>query len=278
MADKAINLFAKLIGTAEFHIPFSSQWAVFITIPDKLKESLELVQELEYRGSNWNVNKGNRDRLLNPLNDSNIAAGDGDNVGCIFADEVTLIDDMYGVADATIGEDGTTGGIIPGIYTKNRQPFSQKKLSIKFRETNLSFADYIIRPWMILASHLGRIATSNNIIKSDIIIYQYSKIKINADDDTINKPSISIRKRFDYYGCTPTSIGGMPLNYESKLVSYDSSWCFDSYAISDDTAAAEREVQVSRGAFDNEDTRDALEEVTRPRDQRGRNNRGGPGR
>lgn len=231
MSD-AINRFVELIDTADFHIPFSSQWAVMIKMPPDLRGTLKQVEDLEYNGRGWAINDGNIGKLLAEL--------ESEGIYCIFADEVSLIDDSYGVADATIGEDGTTGGLIPGIYSKNRQPFSQKKLNIKFRETNLSFVDSFIRPWMILASHLGRIATSNRITKSDITVLQYGKITTSkyAGPAGVQRSTIPIRKQFNYYGCTPTTVNGMSLTYEDAVLSYDIGWCFDSYTIGDGTFVA----------------------------------------
>jgi hypothetical protein len=228
--SSAIDRFVELIDTADFHIPFSSQWAVMIQIPPDLSRNLKQVEELEYNGKDWAINDQNIGKLLAEL----IQEG----VYCIFADEVTLIDDSYGVADATIGEDGTTGGLIPGIYSKNRQPFSQKKLNIKFRETNLSFVDSFIRPWMILASHLGRIATSNRITKSEVTVFQYGKITTSKYEGPVGvEPSnIPVRKQFKYYGCTPTAVNGMSLTYDKTAVmSYEIGWCFDSYTVGDGT-------------------------------------------
>ena len=47
-------------------------------------------------------------------------------------------------------------GLFQALYPQEGQPFTD--LTLQFRETNTSFVDFVVRPWIILAEHFGRIA------------------------------------------------------------------------------------------------------------------------
>jgi hypothetical protein len=211
----AINRFLELIDTESFHIPFSAQWAVLITLPDGLIGEIKNVPNFE--DSRWYPGSD----IFTELTKQSVFTDEG--VGCIFADSVTQIGDGFGVTDADIGDSGTTGGIIPGIYSKNRTGFASKLLKMKFRETSLSFTDFVIRPWIILASHYGRIADKNNVTKSpEITVINFSKGKSPAQ----------IRKSFKYFQCTPYMVDDIEMTYEKDTVmSYSVTWSFERYAI-----------------------------------------------
>jgi hypothetical protein len=214
----AINRFLELIDTESFHIPFSAQWAVLITLPDGLIGEIKNVPNFE--DSRWYPGSD----IFTELTKQSVFTDEG--VGCIFADSVTQIGDGFGVTDADIGDSGTTGGIIPGIYSKNRTGFASKLLKMKFRETSLSFTDFVIRPWIILASHYGRIADKNNVTKSpEITVINFSKGKSPAQ----------IRKSFKYFQCTPYMVDDIEMTYEKDTVmSYSVTWSFERYAIYSD--------------------------------------------
>ena len=224
----AINRFLELIDTESFHIPFSAQWAVFIQLPDGLRG--EITNILSFEDNRWYQ----ANDIFSDLTKQPIFTDEG--IGCIFADSVTQVGDGFGVVDADIGDSGTTGGIIPGVYSKNRAGFAQKQLKMKFRETSLSFTDFVIRPWIILASHYGRIADKNNVTKSpEITVINFRK----------GASPVQIRKSFKYFQCTPYMVDDMEMSYEKdNVMSYNVTWVFERYAIdAPDRAAAGREAQ-----------------------------------
>ena len=266
----AINRFFELIEDAQLHIPFSAQWAVIIDFPDNLSLNLPDISNLE--GSNWEAAGANIFFDTDGSPRSIIFADDG--IGCILADEVNQIGDNYSVSDATIGDDGTTGGIIPGIYSKSREGFAQKKLNIKFRETSVSFADFVIRPWIIIASHYGRIADANNIIKSEINIVSFGKAGAPGSTRGDLEPGgfIDIRKQFTYFGCTPLSITDIKLTYDKDVaMGYEVGWAFDKYAIREEPRPL-LDSAVAPGTQINPSTRQASPGTSR--DDLRRQNRG----
>jgi len=219
--SNAINRFLEQIDTESFHIPFSTQWAVFITLPEGLKDEIKNIPSFE--DNRW---YGASD-IFSDLTEQKVFTDEG--VGCLFADSVTQVGDGFGAVDADIGDSGTTGGIIPGVYSKNRAGFAQKQLKMKFRETSLSFTDFVIRPWIILASHYGRIADKNNVTKSpEITVINFRKGESPA----------RIRKSFRYFQCTPYMVDDIDMSYDKDTaMSYNVTWVFERYAIDEPARA-----------------------------------------
>jgi hypothetical protein len=233
--SNAINRFLEQIDTESFHIPFSTQWAVFITLPPELVNEIQNIKRFE--DNRWYQFSD----IFSDLTQQAVFTDEG--VGCLFADSVTQVGDGFGAVDADIGDSGTTGGIIPGVYSKNRAGFAQKQLKMKFRETSLSFTDFVIRPWLILASHYGRIADKNNVTKSpEITVINFSKGESPAQ----------IRKSFKYFQCTPYMVDDIEMSYDKdNVMSYNVTWVFERYAIDEPSrtpfsSAASREAQQQR--------------------------------
>ncbi len=218
MSD-AISHFVSLLDQWSYHYPLPSQWAVEIPLPGGINSSLEEnIRQLEH--PEWGISSA-----LSELTKYEVLKKD--TVHCFFVDTVNLAGESYSIQSTTIGEGSINGGLIPGIYSGGRQDFSSRSVSIGFRETAYSFADFVIRPWIILAAHLGRIADQNNQIKADITVYSYGKSYSNS-----NRPVI--RKIYRYYGCVPAKIEAQTLKYgeDSNIITYNTEWFFDRYSIS----------------------------------------------
>lgn len=224
--SNAINRFIELIDTPNFHIPFSTQWAALITLPSGLVDEIQNISFFE--DNRWYKGNG----IFNELTKRATFTDDG--VACIFVDSITQVGDGFGAEDANIGDSGTTGGIIPGIYSKNRTGFAQKSIKMKFRETSLSFTDFVIRPWIILASHYGRIADKSNVTKSpEITLINFSKGEAPIGSEP------KVRKSIRYFECTPYQVDDIEMSYEKDTVmSYNVSWVFERYAIDAPLTAA----------------------------------------
>jgi hypothetical protein len=94
------------------------------------------------------------------------------------------------------------------------------------RETNTSFVDVVMRPWVILAAHRGFIATlpGQSSIKTNITIIQYGK--------TFQNVSQIPRKVWKYYNCVPTTVDTRNLTYDKEdIESYDVSFLYDTYTV-----------------------------------------------
>lgn len=217
--SNAISHFADLLGNWSYHYPLPSQWSVMFKLPSGVSQSLESnIQELEH--PEWEINTA-FDALTKP------EVLTQDNVHCFFVDSVTHQGESAGASTTSFGGGSINGGLIPGIFSNGRSDFASRQLTIGFRETAHSFADFVIRPWIILASHLGRIADRNSEIKTDIRVFSYGK----SDSDP-TKPVM--RKKYTYYGCIPAKVSQLDLKYseDSSIITYATEWHFDRYSIS----------------------------------------------
>jgi hypothetical protein len=211
-----IRSFLSVIDEWGYNIPLQSQWIVKIyDFPSAIKSQVPNLERIS--GSDWNIGSA-FDKLTSPRVQSNPA------MGCFFAQTVGGAPESYGVSVANLGSSGTAnGGLIPGLISTGRADFANRPLSISFRDTNLSFVDVVIRPWVILAAHMGRIADGNNI-KSHIQVIHFARG---------SRTSRPIRKITNYYGATPISVEAISHTYEEdstvKIVA--TQWVYDNYSI-----------------------------------------------
>ena len=217
--SNAIPNFVDLLDNWSYHYPLPSQWAVEIPLPSGISQSLEGdIQELEH--PEWEINTA-----FSELTKHEVLKKD--TIHCFFVDSVQLQPENAGASSTSIGDGGNiNGGLIPGLYSTGRADFASRALSITFRETAHSFADFVIRPWIILAAHLGRIADRNNDIKTNITVYSYGKSRGSSKLPTI-------RKIHRYYGCIPAKVSALDLKYDDgSIMTYSTEWYFDRYSVS----------------------------------------------
>lgn len=120
--------------------------------------------------------------------------------GCMFAQAVS----MPGESSVANPEGLQQSGFIRTFAGGGRDPFAN--LQISFLETNVSFVDNVIRPWVIATAHLGMIARSGaDNYRCNISVY---KLGIIATD----KPPF-VLQRYTFYGACPISVTGEEYNY-----------------------------------------------------------------
>lgn len=149
-------------------------------------------------------------------------------VGCIFANQFAIPEDSVQADKASIPNNR---GFIPGSILKNRNNFDNFTLS--FRETNTSFVDFVIRPWVIMSGHFGLVARDMNDpkealknVKTNLTIVQYTR----SDKGLSQIP----RKTWRFYNCAPTSISTRDYGYQEgeDVKNFSTTWTFDKYEIS----------------------------------------------
>lgn len=195
-------------------IPLRTQYiALFDSFPYNLNSN-ELKRLEPVQGKGFNIDPA-RTALLNyPLQGI---------VGCIFLDGVNIPDDTLTGAAATIDNNR---GFIQGSILEGRSAFADNNLTLQFRETNTSFVDMIMRPWVILAAHTGYVAKQSayDNIKTNITIIQYSR--------TYQNISQIPRKVWNFYNCVPLSVGTRNLSYDTEQVDkYDVPFIYDRYSV-----------------------------------------------
>ena len=149
-------------------------------------------------------------------------------VGCIFANQFSIPDDVIEADKASIQNNR---GFIAGSVLKNRGNFGNFNLSL--RETNTSFVDFVIRPWVIMAGHYGLVARNPDDAeemlknpKTNLTVVQYTRSKEGLSQIP--------RKTWRFYNCVPTSISQRDYGYQEDetVKNFNTSWTFDHYEVS----------------------------------------------
>lgn len=143
-------------------------------------------------------------------------------VGCIFLDGVSIPSENLSTSTVDIGQNR---GFIPGNILQGRQGF--QSVTLQFRETNTSFTDFVMRPWLIAAAHAGYVARPVNdpmYVKCNITIIQFSR--------TYQKLSMIPRKIWQFYNCVPLDVTTRNLSYDQEAVeNYDVPFMYDHYGV-----------------------------------------------
>ena len=225
--------FLRQLEKWEFAIPLNFMWMVHIEqIPEIISteymHNLEPTANIQHSGSSdktpgsnhtgWDIDRGKKEITRDDF--MKAAGGVG---GCILAQGVNVPGEAYSVEDLAIENNM---GMLPGKIGGNRSPLSQ--LTIEWRETNRSFTDLVIRPWLILASHLGQVArppTDLRNIKSTIQVIQLGK--------TYQYTPTVERKVYTFYNCVPTTISAMQMTQENsaEFQIYDTNWSYTHYNV-----------------------------------------------
>ena len=197
-------------------IPLRTQYiALFDSFPSLLNTNiLQQLEPVQGNKAGFDIDKAKATLTSYPLQGI---------VGCIFLDGVNIPDDNLGSASASIENNR---GFIQGSILEGRSAFANNNLALQFRETNTSFIDMVMRPWVILASHKGYVATKTpaESIKTNITIIQYSR--------TYQNISQIPRKVWNYYDCVPLSVGTRNLSYDTEQVDkYDVPFIYDRYTV-----------------------------------------------
>lgn len=202
-------------------IPNSTQWIVVIDrYPPALRTSI--IQGLERTDGS---KKGfNIDTALNILKSFPLQKV----IGCLFAHEVTIPTEQFDVMAATVPNNR---GFLPGILGSGRNT-DFPTLNIDFRETNTSFIDFVIRPWVILASHFGMTARPGD--SATTRDFRNMKVNMTLLQFTRTYHSISMipRKVFSFYNCVPYQVSEQSMDYtEERLLTYNTKWTYSHYTV-----------------------------------------------
>lgn len=170
------------------------------------------------RAKGWDIDQGKSEITR----ESYMNTG-GKSGGCILAQGVVIPGEDYQIEDVPISNNM---GFLPGKVGGNRAPM--QPLVLQFRETNRSFPDLVLRPWMILASHMGLVARppgDRRNIKANISIVQLAK--------TYQYIPLVERKIFRFYNCVPTRISSHELTHQDgqNLQIYTTDWAYTHYTV-----------------------------------------------
>jgi hypothetical protein len=214
--------FLNMMETWSASLPHKFLWLVWIDDFPQILTS-NVIREWEKNGKTgdaWNV--GKNVKTLTGMHYQTIQ-------GCIFAQGVNIPGETYSTGYAEIEN---TRGLVPAMYGDIRS--APTELTIEFRETNTSFTDFLIRPWVILTSHLGLVARKGDVpergtkspenIKARIRVVQLGK--------TVAGRSSIQRKIFTFHDCVPTKLNNSQLTYDGdEMQIYDTTWSFRNYTV-----------------------------------------------
>lgn len=202
-------------------IPMSTQWIIVIdNYPVNLRS--DIIQGLEIvDGSKkgWDISTSVSILKSFPLQRI---------IGCLFANSVSIPAEQYNVDSVSVPNNR---GFLPGILGSNRQT-EPHSLTIEFRDTNTSFIDHLLRPWVILGSHYGMVSRPDDVngtrdfnnMKCNMTLLQYGR--------TLNSISMIPRKVWTFYNCMPYNIGEQSFNYETETVNnFATRWTYSNYTI-----------------------------------------------
>ena len=120
--------------------------------------------------------------------------------GCMFAQAVSI----PGESTTTNPEGLQANGFIRTTVGGGRDNYTG--LQIVFLETNISFVDNVIRPWVIATSHLGMIARKGqDNYRCNISVYKLGVSDANTKPHVLQK--------FTFFGACPVSVSGEEYNY-----------------------------------------------------------------
>lgn len=198
-------------------IPLRTQYIIFFDrFPSGLKTSmLQSLEPVQGDKKGFDIDRARAVLTSYPFQGIN---------GCMFAQGASIPDDTFEVNHATITNNR---GFIPGPVSSGRSNFSP--LTLNFRETNTSFVDSLVRPWVILGAHAGMVARpedSDLNVKTNATIVQYTR--------SFQKLSQIPRKVWRFYNCVPMSVDSRNLSYNAEaLETYNTKWAYTHYTVED---------------------------------------------
>lgn len=204
-------------------IPMSTQWIVVIDrYPAALNSSiLQALERTDGSRKGYNINTAVSILKSFPLQKI---------IGCLFAHDVTIPTESFEPGSVSVNNNR---GFIPGIIAnaRNTEPPS---LVITFKETNTSFVDNVLRPWVILGSHFGMVARPTDTPTARVPDLKNMKVNMTLLSYTRSFQNISMipRKVFSFYNCVPYNISEQTYEYDNeKLVTYQTRWTYSNYTV-----------------------------------------------
>lgn len=205
------------------NFPLQSQWiAVIESYPPALNSSI--IRNLERVGGNRNAYDINIAKTILTSYPFNRVSG------CLFCNSCSLPEESYSIATADLPNNR---GFIPGIVSGNRKSYADKPLTLGFFETSTSFIDFIMRPWVMLASHYGFMARKGDTpfskssfnVKTNIILMYFTR--------TFENVSMVPRKVFKFFNCAPISVSNQEYTYEepTTVKSYNVNFAYTNYTV-----------------------------------------------
>lgn len=217
-----VQTFVNFLSDPNTSIPLESNFLIaFDALPGVLGGSTGNVPKFPVGYENeWNIDD-TRDVLVNTIKSSQHTSLGGQV--CLFTQGFSVPGESVAAERISGALAGPSGGLLTGMVSKERGQYQQMSLGIL--ETNSSFLDFVIRPWIALVGHYGLIARTKNSeqnVKADITGILYDKNNNNQ-----------IRKVFKFKGCAPVQIGETDYSYGKNEIRIEKvTFAFNTFSVS----------------------------------------------
>ena len=215
-------------GPIQYYLDILSRWAGSVALSNQFLVYFNFDSVIAIRNnvsdyissldaSDWDVSQ----RTIGSLLERKYHNPDK-RVGCVFARSVTIPSET-----ANVERKGLNYGAHIAPLTVNGRK-APSKFECTFLETNASFVDLIIRPWVILTSHYGLVArnpVSRKQVKCNYVdVIQYAKSGIST--------APFIRKLVRFNDVVPTNINSYSVAHtEDGLANRTVTFAFNSYSV-----------------------------------------------
>tara|TARA_R100000808_G_C2155553_1_gene168640 strand:- start:36365 stop:37741 length:1377 start_codon:yes stop_codon:yes gene_type:complete len=221
--------FFNVLSKWESSLPLNQLWCLVFNVPPAIKDNLTSVNEEsndapapgttsygmqgwgEEINASWGVDMGRETVHTPPMYRSHI--------GCAFAQTVGIPPENLGTETVGI----PNRGFIKAPVVKQRNPFGS--LNVEFLETNVSFVDFLIRPWVIQTSHYGLVArpVADLDIKTDMFLLNFGRMGVDPAShhaagggdpgQMANVRGFVLRKMFHFKDCFPINVANERYSY-----------------------------------------------------------------
>ena len=211
------DFLTQVLSDPALHIPIEANFVVSIegisSIINNLENNLDIISDnalTVYNGTIWSQ--------IKQLSDNDI----------FFANGITIPGE--GSNSSRVGiENSTTGGLLTGPTLRGRK--SLGNFEISFLETNSSFIDYVMRPWVVAAAQYGLFARGGNSSQNF-----KTRVTANYLDKTSNDPANPIyRKTISFVNAVPVDVAGFESAYGNGKVGMRTAktvWTYSTYEVS----------------------------------------------
>jgi len=225
----------------EAAIPLNELWMVFFTIPQIVTD-----EAMSDWGENSIVKPVQETGSINQSKAMLTKPEFQQHIGCAFAQTVQIPPEQIAIDQVGIPN---SRGFLSGPVIQQRQRFAS--LNIEFLETNVSFVDFLIRPWAILGSHFGAVARQDVKIRTNVMLVNFAKAGVAVHPDPVtarymaneeysetsfdlkNTRGFVPRKIWMFDGCQPINISQERYSHtsEGSVDRRDTEWIFKKYQV-----------------------------------------------
>lgn len=212
-----LSTFKQLLTDKKFEIPIEANFIIRLNLNQSLIRSLRQINDT---GVNFQIEPVAYSVINSQVQTDNILSR-YNNLGFVYANKITLPGEQLN--NARIGLDTDTAGILqPLPVLKNRA--SVKTLSLDILETNLSYLEAYVRPWIIITSLYGMFIRNRdnpqNVRMDTLEVIQFDRQR-------------NIRKQLNFFNVVPVSMSensiAYGLNGGKKVI--NTNWLFESYSV-----------------------------------------------